>query len=330
MNSARTGYNDVTRRYVVVSNRGCNLSNDTSRSSRRLSDAYIVCNHGLQSLSGNTAHSQHSDVNVSSACTTKNAGTSDYLSCGECNILGNYGRSSRGNFLAASSHADFSDNNNETMETDLFSFSSSNSQFFPTSLRSSSYTGNNRGKTFLVNNNATATSFSNSRTFDNSDAMLPGNIINYPTSFSRDKLLSTCNNTSPGAFASFTSYRPFSSYTPFSSHSPHDTNWIVIRGFHTGSTLREESKSKAEETVKALIEEAKEKLAEKDKPKPKEERKNVEDHVVQALKPTPKPGKDLYILNEYTPKPDKGQYILREYILLNQIRIRTYLTNTHS
>ena len=269
-----------------------------------------MCNHGLRCLSCDTAHSQHSDVNVSSACTTKNAGTSNYLSCGECNILGNYGHSNRGNFLAASSHADFSDNNNETIETDLFSFSSSNSQFFPTSLSSSSYTGNNSGKTFLVNNNTTAKSFSNSRIFDNSNSLLPGNSISYPTSFSRDTLLSARNGTSPGAFASFTSYRPFSSYTPLSSHSPHDTNWIVVRGFHTGSTLREESKSKAEETVKALIEEAKEKLAEKDKPKPKEERKNVEDHVVQALKPTPKPGKDLYILSEYP--------------LLYQIRICTY------
>ena len=62
--------------------------------------------------------------------------------------------------------------------------------------------------------------------------------------------------------------------------------------------------------MKALIEEAREKLAEKDKPKPKEERKNVEDHVVQALKPTPKPGKGLYILSE-TP-------------LLNQVRICAY------
>ena len=266
----------VNRRYVVVSNRGCGLSNNTlSSSSRRFSDTCIVCNHGLQGLSGDTAHSEFTSGKVSSESTT------NFLSCGECNILGNYGR--RGSFFAASSHADFSDSNNETMETDSFSFSSSNSQFFPNSLRSSSFADNNSGKTLSVNKNNIITSFSNSRTsFDNNkDALLLGNTF-----------LFTRSNASPGAFVSFTSYRPFSSYTPFSSYSPHDTNWIVVRRFHTGSKLCEESKSKAEETVKALIEEAKEKLTEKDKPKPKEERKNVEDHVVQALKPTPKPGKN--------------------------------------
>ncbi len=76
-------------------------------------------------------------------------------------------------------------------------------------------------------------------------------------------------------------------YKSFSTYS-HDTTWIVLRSFHTGVRLHEEAKSKAEESVKALIEEAKEKLSEKDK-KPKEERKPLEEQVVQALKPSPKP-----------------------------------------
>lgn len=45
-------------------------------------------------------------------------------------------------------------------------------------------------------------------------------------------------------------------YHSFSSSSPLDTNWIVMRSFHTsGVSCMEEPKSKAEETVKALKEE---------------------------------------------------------------------------
>ena len=82
----------------------------------------------------------------------------------------------------------------------------------------------------------------------------------------------------------FTSQNTFGCYTPLCSFTPHDTNWIVIRSFHTGSRLLEESKSKAEETVKALIDEAKEKLSEKEE----KSKKRLEKTVVQALKPTPK------------------------------------------
>ena len=104
----------------------------------------------------------------------------------------------------------------------------------------------------------------------------------------------------------FTSQNTFGSYSPLCTFTPHDTNWIVIRSFHTGSRLFEESKSKAEETVKALIDEAKEKLSEKEE----KSKKRLEKTVVQALKPTPKADPFLS-----PPKVEKPKLTIRQKIV---------------
>ena len=223
-------------------------SNRDHKQSSKLCNTYLVCNHGLQGLS-EEAHYSNRDVN--SASPGERTRTGDFLSCGECNILGNYGPSSE-KLYAQSSSWDFSDNEERN--------------------------GNNTG------------------------------VHAFPTTILRSSIGSGASSIfGCSSHVCKTSPSTFGAYRPHNTYSSHDTNWIVVRSLHTGTRLCEESKSKAEETVKALIEEAKEKLAEKDKPetKPKIEKTTVEEQVIQALKAprdVPKPDPLAATITE-EPKP---------------------------
>ena len=243
LSESRPIHYGVTKCAVVT------VSSDTDKRSSKLCDTYLICNHGLQGLSED-AHNNISYKNAHYG-NTKLTDVNDFLSCGECNILGKYGQS-REQLPAHSSSWDSSDNE----ETNLQNVNSSH--LFQASLRST------------LGNDVT-------------------------TGFGDAPFV---HKTSPSTFGS---------YTPFNTYSSHDTNWIVVRSFHTGSRLHEESKSKVEQTVKALMEEAKEKLAEKEKPKAEQkiEKSTVEEQIVQSLKaprPAPKPDPLATTVTE-EPKP---------------------------
>ena len=123
------------------------------------------------------------------------------------------------------------------------------------------------------------------------------------------KLWRNLGNSAPHPLGYTTGRTSLGAFRSYSAFSPHDTSWIVLRTFHTGRPLYEESKSKVEETVKALKEEAKE----KEKAKAEAEAKPVEEQVAQPLKPAPK--KDPLassVVEEPKPKLPLRQRIVHE------------------